>query len=289
MPDTDDKKNWEKKSERFEVRLPYSKKQAFTEACEEQGDTPSSAVRRFIDAYLRRNDRDNLIMATTALKNMARRKKVPILTGLAATVIGVFGILSLDSTFDRNLAAKAVDVCADTGIHKVDTKGLFKGKIDCNTAIRGATLPDTELFARYDKNANGVLDLGEISANDYHLHKVLDIDGVPGIAAHEFFAEGNMEWAIVKPNSIETGSDGTAPTATIRDATPPTLVTFNLKNPDMPGISSWAQDKGSADVGRTIDRLVRWVDGKSTPDLVFSHHDYGTRTGKPEPTQADDG
>jgi len=37
----------EKKSERLEVRLGYEEKQDFTEACENQGDTPSGAIRRF--------------------------------------------------------------------------------------------------------------------------------------------------------------------------------------------------------------------------------------------------
>jgi len=42
----------EKKSERLEVRLGYEEKQTFTEACENQGDTPSGAVRRFINGYV---------------------------------------------------------------------------------------------------------------------------------------------------------------------------------------------------------------------------------------------
>ncbi len=50
----------EKKSERIEIRLPYSNKKAFIEACELQGDTPSRALRRFIDSYVRRADIDTI-------------------------------------------------------------------------------------------------------------------------------------------------------------------------------------------------------------------------------------
>ena len=49
---------WEKKSERFEVRLPHSKKIAFQEACDRQGDTPSEAIRRSIEGYLYRSEID---------------------------------------------------------------------------------------------------------------------------------------------------------------------------------------------------------------------------------------
>ena len=52
--------DWEKKSERFEVRLSHTKKLAFQEACERQGDTPSEAVRRSIESYLGRSEMDAL-------------------------------------------------------------------------------------------------------------------------------------------------------------------------------------------------------------------------------------
>ena len=61
----------EKKSERLEVRLGYQEKQTFTEACENQGDTPSGAVRRFINGYVRRSDEDVL---SSAWRGAARRR-----------------------------------------------------------------------------------------------------------------------------------------------------------------------------------------------------------------------
>lgn len=69
--------DWEKKSERFEVRLAHSKKQAFQDACDAQGDTPSLAVRRFIDGYLNRADADVLSSAGRALVHILRRNWLP--------------------------------------------------------------------------------------------------------------------------------------------------------------------------------------------------------------------
>lgn len=65
--------SFEKKSERLEIRLPYSKKQAFIDACEDQSDTPSSAIRRFIDTYVRRNNRDNFSFGVRSLKRVVFR------------------------------------------------------------------------------------------------------------------------------------------------------------------------------------------------------------------------
>lgn len=48
----------EKKSERLEIRLPFSKKADFLKACEQQSDTPSNVVRRFINSYIRRSNAD---------------------------------------------------------------------------------------------------------------------------------------------------------------------------------------------------------------------------------------
>ena len=48
----------EKKSERMEIRLGHLEKQGFIEACHTQGDTPSEALRRFIEGYTRRANSD---------------------------------------------------------------------------------------------------------------------------------------------------------------------------------------------------------------------------------------
>ena len=159
--------NWEKKSERFEVRLPYSKKQAFLQACEDQGDTPSSAVRRFIDGYLRRADMDVLKAAGRAIRNMALRNWLPI---------GVLSAVCIGAAFLGRVMM----------IENTKTKIAHK---------------KVTLFSSYDANHNGVLDIGEISKTDAALHRVLNIDGEAGISLKEFRIKGKMRWGFVKVNS----------------------------------------------------------------------------------------
>ena len=77
--------DWEKKSERFEVRLSHTKKLAFQEACERQGDTPSEAVRRSIESYLGRSEMDALRHSFRALRRVILQNWRPT---LAAFLIG---------------------------------------------------------------------------------------------------------------------------------------------------------------------------------------------------------
>jgi len=83
----------EKKSERLEVRLGYEEKQTFTEACENQGDTPSGAVRRFINGYVRRSDADLL---SSAWRGAAKRRgRRPLaFAAIFLAVGGAFWMLS---------------------------------------------------------------------------------------------------------------------------------------------------------------------------------------------------
>ncbi len=76
--------DWEKKSERFEVRLSHSKKLAFQNACDRQGDTPSEAIRRFIESYLNRSELDLLNHSIRSLARVLRQNWKP---SLAAAVI----------------------------------------------------------------------------------------------------------------------------------------------------------------------------------------------------------
>ena len=154
-------KKWEKKSERFEVRLPYSEKEAFTRACENHGDTPSRAVRRFINGYIRRADADALKMAFVAFKAVGKRNWVKVCSGLAVLVL-MFGFGS----------AK-----------------LFNNRVSAYNAQYG-------FFGQFDKNQNGLIEIGEISDNDEHLHAVLDIDNKKGISPKELFETGVMVYAV---------------------------------------------------------------------------------------------
>ncbi len=150
---------WEKKSERFEVRLPFSKKQAFVEACEEQGDTPSEAVRRFIHTYLRRAREDNMGMVRRSLRYKARQN----------WVFGTAGVMAL----------AAMSIIGPQGCASLDMKRALTAKQD--------------LFAAYDKNGDDLLGRGEIALNDKALHDVLDLDDSGDITFDEFVVKGRMQ------------------------------------------------------------------------------------------------
>lgn len=77
----------EKKSERLEVRLGYLEKQNFSEACEIQGDTPSGAIRRFINGYVKRSDGE--ILSQAWRKSMKRRIPKIVLIAFISCIIGI--------------------------------------------------------------------------------------------------------------------------------------------------------------------------------------------------------
>lgn len=156
------KNNFEKKSERLDIRVSHEKKQAFTKACENQGDTPSNAVRRFITAYTRRATHDD------------------------------FGAIIRTIPWRRTAAALVTIIALGYG-------GLsFRQYISQAKTTRLTT----EVFNIYDENKNGLIELGEIAPNDFHLHRVLNIDGKDGISRDEFYSKATMIWRFVDPDSF---------------------------------------------------------------------------------------
>ena len=95
----------EKKSEMIEVRIPYSKKQAFMKACEEEGITASHAIRTFIDVYLKRSRRMKVKQVAQELSMTLIRNPIKTTgtlgTAIAATV-AVFAITAAPSVADRD-------------------------------------------------------------------------------------------------------------------------------------------------------------------------------------------
>lgn len=95
----------EKKTEMIEVRLPHSKKEAFKQACEEEGITVSHAVRTFIDAYLRRARRDRVKriakdISMTLIRNPI--KSASGIGGLVAATLSAVTLFSAPSFADRD-------------------------------------------------------------------------------------------------------------------------------------------------------------------------------------------
>lgn len=251
---------FEKKSERIEIRVSHSKKQAFNEACETSGDTSSGALRRFIDGYIRRADKDAFADGFRAMGRMARRRWLPLGTIAALLLVGGY------------YTGQALRSAPHDGPIVTASTAEFP---PINYA----------LFAAYDKNANGVLDLGEVAENDEHLHRVLNLDGEAGIAPAEFYEKGYMEWNYIKRNSLQTGQDENGPTATTMPVENEVerIVKFDLRNSAAPIISISNPSNESLEQPKisNIDRSVSWEKGSSMPALSFSNHDFEVRASLP--------
>lgn len=142
------------------MRLSHAKKQAFLNACEEQSDTPSSVLRRFIDSYIRRANLDNLQFAFLSAKNATVRHWLKISVSVLTLFFGF----------------------------------LFALKIYAGFESHNRVIDKSSLFSIYDENGDELITLGEISKNDSHLHHVLDVDLTKGISIEEFKIQGKMQW-----------------------------------------------------------------------------------------------
>lgn len=147
----------EKKSERLEVRLGYEEKQTFAEACENQGDTPSSAIRRFISGYVRRSDEDVL---STAWRGAAKRRAWrPI------AFIAVFAAIAAAFIY----TAKVKPFTSDDTIFSTRDK-------DGDGELRGHELAHNEV-------TQGFL-------------RIMDLDNSGGISRQEFQSKGEMAYVL---------------------------------------------------------------------------------------------
>lgn len=88
----------EKKTEMIEVRLPHSKKEAFKQACEEEGITVSHAVRTFVDAYLRRSRRVKAKRIAKDISMTLIRNPIKTTGGLGGAIAAAFGIAALSAS-----------------------------------------------------------------------------------------------------------------------------------------------------------------------------------------------
>jgi len=163
----------EKKSERLEVRLGYEEKQTFTEACENQGDTPSGAVRRFISGYVRRSDEDVLSSAWRGAAKRQGWKPVAFLVIFVA-VTTVFWLL-----------VKQYFTISDDQIFSLrDRNG--DGQLEYS---------EHGLAPSLDGSPNGVL-------------RVLDLDASGTISRNEFRSKGRMVYAVESQPDTVIGSEG---------------------------------------------------------------------------------
>lgn len=138
----------EKKSESLEVRLSYSQKIAFMEACKKEGLTASEALRAGIEGFLEEHSQQS--QSTFQIKDVVTLMKRNIKKTLGtAGAVAAGGMLML-----------ATPVVASD-----------------------------EMFERLDRNSDGVITSGEISANDSAVFEILDTNNDGEISLAEFDSE----------------------------------------------------------------------------------------------------
>lgn len=153
----------EKKSERLEVRLGFQEKSNFVEACETQGDTPSSAMRRFIAGYIKRADGD---LMGEAQRRLVRRY------GLAGGVVAALLLL----------------VGAGLKMGSESTPSRYMSAAD---------------FAQTDTNNSGTLEASELGPRAQDILSVLDINGKLGIQLDEAVTQGRMTYVRTEVVELE--------------------------------------------------------------------------------------
>lgn len=164
----------EKKSERLEVRLGFQEKSDFVEACDTQGDTPSSALRRFIRGYVRRADADLL---GSAWRGVYRKRGAPI-------ALGVGGVMAAGLLIWAGLNFTANQPVSDDAI-----------------------------FSARDLNGDGILQASEHRLPDrnseepHSVMRVLDLDASGTISRKEFVARGRMVFAIAPDDGVLPSED----------------------------------------------------------------------------------
>ncbi len=159
----------EKKSERLEVRLGYREKQDFTQACDLQGDTPSGAIRRFMNGYVKRSDRDVL---ASVWRQSGRRRVLPVLL-IAGIFSAILTAYFLSSASPTKATANEIFVFRDSN---------GDGELQ---------LHEHGLSPRLNGEPNGVL-------------MVLDLDSSGTISRAEFVDKGKMVFAKADPGQINS-------------------------------------------------------------------------------------
>lgn len=243
-----------KKTERIEIRVADETKRAFTDACDRQGDTPSNAIRRFIDGYIRRAGNDQIVEGLRAIWRAIWRRRLPIATVTVAAAV-------LFSTFIF-AQPKANEVTLDEG-----------------PAV------EADLFAEYDRNADGKLSPGEISENDAPFQVALDVDGSGDVTLDEFWSVGLVQVVWAPEGHLTFTSDPHSP-FTFESTSRSEFVRFDLRLVSAPSFDSTAfgseptrrLEKKTETTLAEPDRFIVFEGDKPIPSVVFSNHDFRART-----------
>lgn len=165
----------EKKSESLEIRLPYSQKQAFMEACRERGVTASDVLRAFIADDLERSARAREPRSWTMTFRNNPLKTAAGLAGttLAAATFGTGISLADDEIFD------AYDRNGDGAITYLE----FAANFD----------PEGRMIVEFDEEIGGAAPGPTGRAQSYReLFDGLDADGSQTLVRDEFEPDGTF-------------------------------------------------------------------------------------------------
>jgi len=163
----------EKKSERIEIRVGFEEKASFVDACDNQGDTPSGALRRFIRGYVRRADGDMVSDANRRLfRRYGRFAAAALLGG-----VGVVATLAILSGSEPALTDEQVFAARD---------------VDGNGAL---SLIEHKLLDNPDGSPNAVM-------------RVLDLDASGTLSSAEFRASGRMVFVHNSDDDTVIGREG---------------------------------------------------------------------------------
>lgn len=269
----------EKKSERLEVRLGYQEKTEFVEACDTQGDTPSSALRRFIRGYTKRADGE---LMGEAQRRLLRRYGITATVACAAGLgVAVFAMTGGFVGGSNSSYVEPTDMTALTAALKKaqdapQTGGRLTGQAAIDAAKAAGPQPDPEIdysqFEKLDRDGDGVLMRGDILPSDHHIHRVLDIDGEAGISPSEFYVSGNMQYKLAE--SWDMKKDGASQRLAHTGTSDTINVEFHLGQ--TPPLIHAARPLEDAVIARP-DRTVIWAAGETKPFLVFSNQTHAIR------------
>lgn len=269
----------EKKSERLEVRLGYQEKSEFVEACDTQGDTPSSALRRFIAGYTKRADGE--LMGEAQRRLMRRYGLTAAVVGAAGIGLGVFAMTGgfragNDPSFVESTNMTALTAALERTKDAPQTGGRLTGQAALDAAKAAGPQPVPEIdykqFEKLDLDRNNLLMRGEILPSDHHLHRLLDIDGEAGISPIEFYVVGKMQYKLAESWDMKT--DGASKRLAHEGTSDTINVEFDLSQ--IPPLIHAARPLEDAVISRP-DRTVIWAVGDVKPFLVFSNQSHKVR------------
>jgi hypothetical protein len=152
-------KRAEKKSETIEVRVSYSEKLAFMEACKQAGTTASHAIRGYIDDFL--HPKPELSFR----EKLARALPV---SGALVLTISLVGFVALDMFKAPNGASATTAGFSQTSVRVLnhfdqDGDGYLSSD-DLNALEAEHKVPLDWLLAKGDQNKDGQIDVAELDA-----------------------------------------------------------------------------------------------------------------------------